>query len=324
MLFADFALTDRARAANLPGPARGAAPFVAGKNFRMLLAFGLGFSARALARRWRQRGERVAGTMRSPADSARAEAIACVPFAAATALDGIERLLAEATHVLVSIPPEEGDAAGGDVVLRRLAPKIAAAHNIVWLGYLSTTGVYGDSGGAWVDETSARRPGNPRSIRRAAAEDAWLALWRDRGVPVHVFRLAGIYGPGRSAIDQLRAGAAKRIDKPGQVFARIHVEDIAGVLEASSARPRPGAIYNVADDAPAPAHAVVAYAARLLGVPPPPLEPYDPQRLSPMAREFYAETRRVSNARIKRELGVVLQHPDYQAGLAAILAASPP
>lgn len=287
----------------------------------MLLAFGLGFSARALARRWLARGARVAGTARSPENIAHVEAVACVPFAADTPLAEIERLLAEATHVLVSIPPEEDGTAEGDVVLRRLAPALAAARNIVWLGYLSTTGVYGDRAGAWVDETSARRPGNQRSLRRAAAEDAWLALWRDRGVPVHLFRLAGIYGPGRSAIDQLRAGTAKRIDKPGHVFSRIHVEDIANVLEASAARPRPGAIYNVADDAPAPAREVVEHAATLLGVAPPPLEPYDPQRLSPMAREFYAETRRVRNERIKKELGVALRYPDYKAGLAAILSA---
>jgi nucleoside-diphosphate-sugar epimerase len=236
-------------------------------------------------------------------------------------LDAVLRAVAAATHVLVSIPPDESAAPAADVALARLAPAIAAAHNILWLGYLSTTGVYGDRAGAWVDETSERRPGNARSRRRAAAEDAWLALWRDRRVPVHVFRLAGIYGPGRSAIDQLRAGTAKRIDKPGQIFSRIHVEDIAGVLEASIARPRPGAIYNVADDAPAPAHEVVAHAAKLLGIAPPPLEPHDPERLSPMAREFYAETRRVRNERIKQELGVTLRYPDYKAGLAAILAA---
>ena len=288
----------------------------------MLLAFGLGFSARSLALRWRERGLRVAGTVRAPAHAERSEGIACAAFGAETPLAEVERLLAEATHVLVSIPPDADGGAAGDIVLHRLAPALAAARNVVWLGYLSTTGVYGDRAGAWVDETSALRPGNPRSVRRAAAEGAWLALWRDHGVPVQIFRLSGIYGPGRSAIDQLRAGTAKRIDKPGQAFSRIHVEDVAGVLEASAKRPRPGAIYNVADDAPAPAATVVEHAAKLLGVPPPPLEPYDPERLSPMAREFYAESRRVANARIKRELGVALRYPDYKAGLAAILASS--
>jgi nucleoside-diphosphate-sugar epimerase len=296
------------------------------EEFRMLLALGLGFTARALAARWRERGREVVGTSRNISRESdlgtSARAIPRAEFGAGTRLDEMRRLLAEATHVLVSIPPDESGAPSADVVLARLAPMLAAAHNIVWVGYLSTTGVYGDYAGGWVDETSERRPGNARSLRRAAAEDAWLTLWCQRGVPVHIFRLAGIYGPGRSAIDQLRAGSAKRIDKPGQVFSRIHIDDIADVLEASIAQPRPGAIYNVADDAPAPAEAVMAHAAKLLGVPPPPLEPYDPERLSPMAREFYAETRRVRNDRIKRELGVVLRYSDYKAGLAAILAAS--
>jgi nucleoside-diphosphate-sugar epimerase len=288
----------------------------------MLLCLGFGYTARVLAARRQALGESVAGTSQLVAAEREDGAVARIAFGAATPLGDLERALGRATHVLVSIPPGDAHAGAGDLVLARLAAAIASAHHIVWLGYLSTTGVYGDTAGAWVDETSERRPGNPRSIARAAAEDAWMALWRDRGVPVHVFRLAGIYGPGRSAIDQLRAGIARRIDKPGQVFSRIHVEDIANVLEASIARPRPGAIYNVADDAPAPAHEVVAHAAALLGAPAPALEPYDPERLSPTAREFYAETRRVRNDRIKRELGVVLRYPDYRSGLAAILASS--
>ncbi len=290
----------------------------------MLLCLGLGYTARALGARRRAQGEHVAGTMQSLAPEREDGGIARIAFGAATPLGAVERALEQATHVLVSIPPDAAHAAAGDVVLARLAAAIASAHHIVWLGYLSTTGVYGDRAGAWCDETSERRPGNARSLARAAAEDAWMALWRDRGVPVHVFRLSGIYGPGRSAIDQLRAGTAKRIDKPGQVFSRVHVEDIARVLEASIARPRAGAIYNVADDAPAPAHEVVAHAAMLLGMPAPPLEAYDPERLSPMAREFYAETRRIRNDRIKRELGVSLRYPDYKSGLAAIAAKRPP
>ncbi len=288
----------------------------------MLLCLGLGYTAHALAARRCAQGESVVGTSQDVAGEREGGAIARIAFGAATPLGDLARSLEQATHVLVSIPPGDADAPAGDVVLARLAPALASAHHIVWLGYLSTTGVYGDRAGAWCDETSARRPGNPRSLRRAAAEDAWISLWRDRGVPVHVFRLSGIYGPGRSAIDQLRAGTAKRIDKPGQIFSRIHVEDIASVLEASIARPRPGAIYNVADDLPAPAHEVVAHAAAVLGIPAPPLEPYDPERLSPMAREFYAESRRVRNERIKRELGVALRYPDYKAGLAAIAANS--
>ena len=291
----------------------------------MLLALGLGYSAQALAKKWRARGARVVGTMR---DVARADpalhrdGTELVPLDETSPLDRIEPLLADATHVVVSIPPH--DAAAGsikDLILQRLADRIAESRKIVWLAYLSTTGVYGDRAGAWVDEISELRPGNSRSAKRAAVEREWLALWRDHGVPVHVFRLAGIYGPGRSAIDQLRAGTAKRIDKPGQIFSRIHVDDIAGILEASIARPRPGGIYNVADDRPAPAHEVVAHAAKLLGKQAPPLEPYDPQRLPPMAREFFSETRRVSNARLKKELGYTLKYSDYEAGLDAIMRA---
>jgi nucleoside-diphosphate-sugar epimerase len=317
-----FVRDRRMRAAAERAPRRPSLALM-GKNFRMLLALGFGYCARALAARWRARGGRVAGTARAP-DLAAASGSECIRFDAGAPLEPVHELVAETTHVLVSIPPETAasGAESADPVLRHLAAALIAARNIVWLGYLSTTGVYGDRGGGWVDETSERRPGNPRSARRAAAEDAWLALWRDHGAPVHLFRLAGIYGPGRSAIDQLRAGTAKRIVKPGQIFSRIHVDDVANVLEASIARPRPGAIYNVADDAPAPASAVVEHAAALLGVAPPPLEAFDPERLSPMAREFYAETRRVSNRRIKTELGVALSYPDYKAGLAAIAAAA--
>jgi nucleoside-diphosphate-sugar epimerase len=172
-----------------------------------------------------------------------------------------------------------------------------------------------------VDESSELRPSGPRGRRRAAAEAAWLDLSRSRDVPVHVFRLAGIYGPGRSAFDALRAGTAKRIDKPGQVFSHFHVEDIANVLMASIARPRPGAVYNVCDDEPAASADVIAYAAELLGVPVPPLMPFEAAELSPMARSFYDDNKHVSNALIKRELGVSLRYPNYRDGLAAILAA---
>lgn len=320
-IFADSALTRAARGGNCRSGAAAAQDEATGKNFRMLLALGLGFSARRLASRWRARGGRVVGTTRSGGDGrAQTDGIVRICFDEGAPLAPLEAFIRESTHVLVSIPPAPEAHDVADPVLRHLASPLARARNIVWLGYLSSTGVYGDRGGALVDETSARRPANARSVRRAAAEDAWLALWCDRGVPVHIFRLAGIYGPGRSAFDQLRAGTARRIDKPGQIFSRIHVDDIAGVLEASIARPRPGAIYNVCDDAPAPAAEVVAHAAALLGIAPPPLEPFVPETLSPMAREFYAETRRVSNQRIKRELGVTLRYPDYRAGLTAILA----
>jgi nucleoside-diphosphate-sugar epimerase len=221
------------------------------------------------------------------------------------------------THVLVSVPPDEA----GDPVFDSHRDEIAAIPGLVWLGYLSTTGVYGNRDGGWVDESSEVRPSGARGRRRAAAEAAWLDLSRGRNVPVHVFRLAGIYGPGRSAFDALRAGTAKRIDKPGQVFSRIHVEDVANVLMASIARARPGAVYNVCDDEPAASADVIAHAAELLGMPVPPLMPFEAAELSPMARSFYDDNKRVSNALIKRELGVSLRYPNYRDGLAAILAA---
>ena len=185
------------------------------------------------------------------------------------------------------------------------------------MGYLSTTGVYGDRQGGWVEETDPPAPGNARSRWRLEAEAAWLAS----GLPVNVFRLAGIYGPGRSAFDRLREGRAQRVVKAGQVFSRIHVDDIAAALSASMARPDPGRVYNVADDLPAPAWEVIAYAAELLGMPAPPEVALEDAGLSPMARSFWEESRRVSNRRLREELGVTLAYPDYRAGLRGILAA---
>jgi nucleoside-diphosphate-sugar epimerase len=272
-----------------------------------LLCFGFGYTARVFARRlgadWTIIGTSRAGEGETQGFD-RDHPLAAADFAGVT-------------HILASIPPDER----GDPVLDRHAEDIAALPGLRWLGYLSTTGVYGTRYGGWVDETSELRPTGTRSARRAAAEAAWLELCRARGVPAHVFRLAGIYGPGRSPFDALRAAAAKRIDSPGQVFSRIHVDDIAEVLIASLARPHPGAIYNVCDDLPAAPPDVIAYAAGLLGIAPPPLTPLAEAALSPMARSFYADNKRVSNALIKRELGVVLRYPDYRAGLAAILAA---
>ncbi len=181
--------------------------------------------------------------------------------------------------------------------------------------------MYGDRGGGWVDEQSELRPSGARGRRRVAAEAGWRDLWRQHGVPVHIFRLAAIYGPGRSPFEALRAGTARRIDKPGQVFSRIHVEDLANVLLASMAGPRPGAVYNVCDDEPAPPAAVTAHAADFLGLPAPPLVPFDAAELSPMARSFWDDNKRVSNALIKAELGIRLRYPSYREGLAAILAA---
>ena len=280
-----------------------------------LLCFGFGYSARALARQL-DPGWHLTGTSRGepdgplPAD----RHVRLLRFDRDHPLD--PTAFAGITHVLVSVPPDDS----GDPVFDRHRDDIAAIPGLAWLGYLSTTGVYGDRGGEWVDETSESRPTGERGTRRVAAETAWLRLCSDRGVPAHVFRLAGIYGPGRSPFDALRAGMARRIDKPGQVFSRIHVDDLATVLRASIARRRPGAVYNVCDDAPASPADVIAHAAGLLGLAAPPLVPFETAELSPMARSFYADNKRVSNALIKQELGVRLRYPSYRDGLPAILA----
>ena len=226
------------------------------------------------------------------------------------------RALSEANHLLSTVPPDSS----GDPVLRWNGAEIAACRELKWVGYLSTTGVYGDTGGEWVDESGALRPTNVHSERRLAAESAWLDLWRAHRVPVHVFRLPGIYGPGRNPFRALREGTAVRVDKPGHAFSRVHVEDIVATLGASMERPNPGAVYNVCDDEPAAAAEVVAHAARLLGRRVPPLLLFESADLSPRARAFYADNRRVSNYRIKDELGVRFRFPSYREGLAAILA----
>jgi nucleoside-diphosphate-sugar epimerase len=281
----------------------------------VLLSFGHGYSAQVLARRLMAQGWRVIGTTRS---TQKAEAISTTGAEAVIwppAKSG--PLLDLATHILVSARPDAGD----DPVLNRCAGALGArGDQFGWIGYLSTTGVYGDRGGDLVDETSPCTPTTERGKWRMAAEQEWLGYWRDTGLPVHIFRLAGIYGPGRGPFAKVRAGTARRIVKAGQVFSRIHVKDIATVLEASIVRPHPGAIYNVCDDEAAPPEDVIAHAAELLGVPAPPVEPFSEAEMSPMARSFYAESKRVSNARIKSELRVKLAYPTYREGLAALLA----
>jgi len=285
---------------------------------RTLFCFGLGYTAGALSRRLMAQGWSVRGTGRSEATCAElaAQGIAAWTFDRDRPLADPAAALAGVTHVLTSVPPD----AGGDPVLDHHGADIAVlSPPLQWAGYLSTTGVYGDRGGAPVDEASDRRPATERGERRVAAEDGWCGLWRDRGVPVHLFRLAGIYGPHRNALATVQRGQARRIVKPGQVFSRIHVDDIAAVLEASMARPNPGAAYNVCDDEAAPPQDVVAYACALLGVEPPPEVPFEEADLPDMARSFYGENKRVANGRIKRELGVSLTYPDYRIGLQALL-----
>jgi nucleoside-diphosphate-sugar epimerase len=282
-----------------------------------LFCFGLGYSAGFLAHALAREGWRIEGTTRD-APSGREEFL-LHRFSRDHPLRDAASLLRGITHVLISVPPDES----GCPVLDCHGAALAALPGLQWLGYLSTTNVYGDRGGTWVDEDSPTAPSGDRGRRRLAAEEAWRALHRARGVPVHVFRLAGIYGPGRSALDALKAGTARRIVKPGQVFSRIEVEDLAAVLRASIARPRPGAIYNVCDDEAAPPSEVIAYAAALLGLAPPREEDFARAALTPMARSFYAENKRVSNRLIKAELGVVLSYPTYREGLAALNRPAP-
>lgn len=282
-----------------------------------LFCFGLGYSASTLARRLMAKRWRVAGTVRSAekAKALAAEGIEAFVFDRGASLD--PGCLAGITHLLSSVPPDEK----GDPVLDALGADLLRLEGVKWTGYLSTTGVYGNRDGEWVDERSPLRPAGKRGAARVAAEEAWRALGRV-GHKVHVFRIAGIYGPGRSALDTVREGRAKRVVKPGQVFGRVHVDDIASVLEASLAKPEADAVYNICDDDPAPPQDVIAYACALLGVEAPPEIPYEiaAKDMSEMARSFYAESKRVSNLKIKEELGVTLAYPDYRAGLKALRA----
>lgn len=284
-----------------------------------LFCFGLGYSAEALARRVRPLGWHVAGTVRTPEKAERLAALGYETFVfdGTSPSPAVRSALANATHLVASAAPDDD----GDPALRCHATDIATAPNLRWIGYLSTIGVYGNTDGAWIDETAATNPGSPRAKRRVAAETAWLAFGKDHGKRVGIFRLGGIYGPGRSPIDDVRSGNARRIVKPGQVFNRIHVEDIASVLLAAAEGRGTETVYNVVDGDPSPSADVVAYAAELLGVAPPLEIPIDDADLSPMAQSFFAENRRVRNARLSYDLGITLACPNYREGLKAILAA---
>ena len=280
-----------------------------------LLIFGFGFTGKALARRLMAQGWTVSATARRPEDRAEAAALGVQAFDPGDA-PALAEATAKARAVLVTAPPGERGCPG----LLALAPAIAASGAFPdWIGYLSTTGVYGDRGGGWVFESSALSAQSIEGARRVAAERDWRQIGRGMGLTVTTFRLPGIYGPGRSPFDRLREGTARRLVKPGHVFSRIHVDDLAAGLEASIARPRPAGIYNLCDDEPASAAEVTAYAAGLLQMTVPPAEPFDPKALSPAARRFYAECKRVSNARAKAELGWRPAYPTYREGLQAIL-----
>lgn len=283
-----------------------------------LFCFGLGYSAAALARRLTTEGWTVSGTSSTPAGVAALErdGFSAHLFDGSQPSFAVRSELARASHVLVSVPPH----AAGDPVLRHHARDIGESKSIEWIGYLSTIGVYGDHRGAWVDESTPPHPKSERSRFRVAAENDWLELARCSGKRTQIFRLAGIYGPGRSPIDNVREGTARRIVKPGQVFNRIHVEDIAAILSAAMAGRGTETIYNVTDDEPAAPQDVVAFAAALLGVAPPPEMSFAEAGLSPMAASFYAENKRVRNERVKRDLGIALIYPTFREGLRALSA----
>lgn len=280
-----------------------------------LAALGFGYCVHHLVAGEPGAFSRVIGTARTP------ERLAVLPAGVEPFLFDGENLsaaladaLAGTDLIIASAPPD----ARGDPILR-CAGKVLETGRLSQVVYLTTLGVYGDHGGGWVDETTPPRAGSPRLERRLAAEDEWFAFGQKRGIPVSVLRLAGIYGPGRNALEQLRAGEARRIDKPGQVFNRIHVADIARTISAVVAKRFDG-ILNVTDDLPAPPGDPIAYAAGLLGLPVPPAIPFDEaaRDMSPMALTFWAANKRVANHRLKAELGVGLAYPTYREGLTAL------
>jgi hypothetical protein len=276
--------------------------------------FGLGYCARRLIQRepWIE----ASGTARSAESVAalRRDAIEAYQFDGAAAGPGLENSLAKAEAIVVSIPPRDGAGA----TLDRFGTTIAAATRLRRIVYYSTIGVYGDYGGAWVDETSATRTRTARGLARIEDEARWAATARSRGAEADMLRLAGIYGPGRNALVNLRHGEARRIIKSGQVFNRALVDVIAEISSLVLMGDLKGQIWNVADEEPAPPQDVIAYAAVLLGLEPPPEEPFDAATLSPMAREFYADNKRVSIAKAKAELGFAPAFPSYREGLRAL------
>lgn len=285
--------------------------------------FGLGFSSTSAAR-FLAKGEQtvsISGTFRSreKADMRPAVATHMHHFDGTAPGPTLGPDLRAASHVIFSIAPGPT----GDPALLQHRADLDAAKELQWLCYYSTVGVYGDFGGAWIDETAPLVPRNERSDRRVLAEQAWRDYAAERGVPLVILRLAGIYGPGRSAFDKLRDGTAHRIVKPGQVFNRIHVADI-GRITALAAQQRLAGTFNLADDEPAPPQDLVTHAADLLGMEPPPALDFETAELTPMQKSFYADNKRVSNAAIKTALGIELLYPNYRTGLAAILEAEEP
>ena len=276
-----------------------------------LFCFGLGYCADYLSAKLIKQGWQVSATCRTSEKAAVLEASGIRPVLLSEKKVTVTDL-DKADHILISVPPEQD---GSDPVINFAEAALAALQDqLKWVGYLSTTGVYGDHQGAWIDEETPAGLLSERGQRRVAAEAQWAAT----GLPMHYFRLAGIYGPGRNSLRALQNGTARRVVKQGQVFSRIHLADITRILEASMANPNAGRAYSVCDDTPAPPQDVVTYAAELMGVSPPALQDFATAELSPMARSFYGENKRIRNNRIKEELGVSLEYPDYRAGLSAL------
>lgn len=275
-----------------------------------MLIFGHGYAAGYVTRDLVAQGWAVTGTTR--AGGARVAGAGAAPLIWPGDDAGVAAAIRRADAVLCSVAPGPD----GDPVLAAWGAALAQARPR-WIGYFSTTGVYGDHGGAWIDEDTPPAPSSARTRARVTAEAAWQALAAQCGAACHIFRLAGIYGPGRGPFAKLRAGTARRIIKENQVFSRIHADDIARAVVAALGHP--GGVWNICDDEPAPPQDVIAHAAALLGMAPPAPEDYATAALSPMARSFYANSKRVSNRRMRRDLGVVLRHPGYDAGLRAIL-----
>ncbi len=288
-------------------------------NTKKLFCFGYGYSCERLGQALNQLPSewKISGTTRDDDRYNQLKEIGVKPhyFDNNRPLCDAAYTLQDATHLLISIPPDKN----GDNAFRAHAEEISQLKNLEWIGYLSTTAVYGDRNGRWVDEESEISPSSQRGTRRAMAEEQWLSLYQNYGLPVHIFRLAGIYGPGRSAIDSVRAGIARRIHKRGHAFGRIHVDDIVGTLIKSFLNPQPGQIYNVCDNMPAPSHEVISFTCSLIGKKEPPLIDFEDANLAPITRSFYNDNRRTRNEKIKHELGVELKYPDYKTGLQGCL-----
>jgi nucleoside-diphosphate-sugar epimerase len=282
-----------------------------------VLIFGAGFSGRAIGRRFAQAGVPVSGTTRSAEKFAALERNGIAPFLFdGTVSEALAADLQQTTHLILSAAPD----ASGDPVLNAAGDLLRdRMPELQWIGYLSTVGVYGDRDGGWVEEDDARDPTSTRGLQRVAAEQAWTAFGAARSVPVALLRLAGIYGPGRNTFLNLEEGKAKRVIKPGQVFNRIHVEDIAGATELLAGN-RIGGAFNITDDEPAPPQDVVSFAADLLGMEPPPEIAFEDADMSPMARSFYGDNKRVSNAKL-REAGYQFRYPNYRVALEAMMQA---